>query len=247
MRIYRVYAQFLLSQTDIFLNKESSHHLANVLRCREGEICHVFDGVGNEVKTKIVQISKSQMRLQVLEVIHNQTESLLQLHLFQALCKGDKMDFIIQKSVELGVKAITPLLTERCDVKLSGDRLEKRMTHWQNIIINATEQSGRAVLPLLNAPLALQEAILQQADSLRLLFTPHTEKKLLEIGEGLVPTQQTVAVFVGPEGGFSERETSSAMTQGVEAIILGKRILRTETAPIAIMSSLQTLWGDFSG
>lgn len=245
MRIYRVYAPFLLTQQEIILNKESSHHLANVLRCREGDSCHVFDGCGHEVKTTIVQITKSQVTLAVLEIVDNQSESPLNIHLFQALCKGDKMDVIIQKSVELGVTEITPLSTERCDIKLSSDRLEKRMMHWQNIIIHATEQSGRAVLPKLNEPISLQEAILQQAHNLRLLFTPHTEKKLLEVGAGLVPAQQNMAIFIGPEGGFSETETQWAKAHDVEAIILGKRILRTETAPIAIIASLQVLWGDF--
>ncbi len=242
MRIYRIYAPFLLSQTEIILNKENSHHLANVLRCREGDICHVFDGAGNEVKAKIAQINKSHMPLQVLEIINNDTESSLKIHLFQALCKGDKMDVIIQKSVELGVTEITPLITERCDVKLSDERLEKRMTHWQNIIINATEQSGRAVLAKLNTPVSLDEAIQQQAQNLRLLFTPHTEKKISNIGE---PNNKSIAIFIGPEGGFSESETTWSIDQGVEALTLGKRILRTETAPIAIMASLQAMWGDF--
>ena len=242
MRIYRIYAPFALSQTEIILNKESSHHLANVLRCREGELCHVFDGNGNEVKTKIAQANKSHLKLDVLEIVNNETESALKIHLFQALCKGDKMDVIIQKSIELGVTEITPLITERCDVKLSGDRLEKRMTHWQNIIINATEQSGRAVLAKLNEPISLHEALQQQAQNLRLLFTPHTAKNLANIH---APISNKMAIFIGPEGGFSESETTWAIDQGVEAIILGKRILRTETAPIAIMASLQTLWGDF--
>lgn len=245
MRIYRIYSSFLLSQTEIILNKESSHHLANVLRCCEGDICHVFDGAGNEVKAKISQVNKSHTHLQVLEVMNNKTESSLKIHLFQALCKGDKMDVIIQKSVELGVTEITPLITERCDVKLSDDRLKKRIMHWQSIIINATEQCGRSVLAKLNQPLSLHEAIQRQAQSVRLLLTPHTEKKLSDVGAGLVSDQSTIAIFIGPEGGFSELEAAWAIDQGVEAIILGKRILRTETAPIAVISSLQTLWGDF--
>ncbi|MES2204391.1 MAG: 16S rRNA (uracil(1498)-N(3))-methyltransferase [Pseudomonadota bacterium] len=242
MRIYRIHSPFLLSQTEIILNKESSHHLANVLRCREGDICHVFDGVGNEVKTKILQVNKSNMPLQVLEFIENKVESPLKIHLFQGLCKGDKMDVIIQKSIELGVAEITPLITERCDVKLSNERLEKRMRHWQNIIINATEQSGRAVLAKLNEPVSLHAALQQPTSYLRLLFTPHAAKNLADIH---APAHNNVAIFIGPEGGFSDSETMQAIDQGVEAIVLGKRILRTETAPIGIIASLQTLWGDF--
>lgn len=242
MRIYRIYAPFSLSQSEIILNKESSHHLVNVLRCREGELCHVFDGHGNEVKTKIAEANKSHLKLDVLEILSNETESSLKIHLFQALCKGDKMDVIIQKSIELGVTEITPLITERCDVKLSGDRLEKRMEHWRNIIINATEQSGRAVLAKLNEPILIQKAIQQASDCLRLFMSPHVNKTLSNL---LAPVHKEIALFIGPEGGFSESETNDAMYQGVNLILLGKRILRTETASVAMIASLQTLWGDF--
>jgi len=242
MRIYRVYDIFSLPAEEINLNKENSHHLGTVLRCQIGEICHVFDGDGNEVKTKISAIARAKITVVFLENIDNRTESPLKIHLFQALCKGDKMDTIIQKAVELGVFAITPLTTERCDVKLSGERLENKMLHWRNIMINATEQSGRAVLAHLNSPLTLQEAIHQQSENLCLLFTPHTEKKLSDFP---VPVNNYAAIFVGPEGGFSEPETAWAIHQNVEAIVLGRRVLRTETAPMAIMASLQTLWGDF--
>lgn len=242
MRIYRVYDIFSLPAEEINLNKENSHHLGTVLRCKIGEFCHVFDGHGNELKTEILVIARSQITLRVLEKIDNQTESPLKIHLFQALCKNDKMDTIIQKAIELGVSEITPITTERCDVKLSGDRLENKMTHWRNIIINATEQSGRAVLAHLNSPLSLQEGIQQQAENLCLLFTPHTEKKLSDLS---VPENNNVTIFIGPEGGFSEPETAWAINQKVETVVLGKRVLRTETAPIAIIASLQTLWGDF--
>ena len=242
MRIYRVYCTFSLSQPEIVLNKETSHHLANVLRCQIGDICHVFDGCGNEVKAKISVINKSQIILHTLEIVKNETESCLKIHLFQALCKGDKMDVIIQKSVELGVAEITPLLTERCDVKLTDDRLEKKMTHWRNIIINATEQSGRAVLPRLHYPFSFDESIQSQANTLCLLFTPHTAKKFSEIR---MPEDNAAAIFIGPEGGFSASEEKLALGQGVHAVVLGKRILRTETAALAIISSLQTLCGDF--
>jgi 16S rRNA (uracil1498-N3)-methyltransferase len=247
MRLYRLYCPFGLSQAEILLNKESSHHLANVLRCREDDLCHVFDGHGHEVKTKISHITKSNVTLSVLETVENKTESPLKIHLFQALCKGDKMDVIMQKSVELGVTEITPLVTERCDVKLSIDRLEKKMTHWQNIIINATEQSGRAVLATLHQPLSLEEAVAQNTDCLRLLLTPHAEKNFSDVVEvGLVPAQDKVAIFIGPEGGFSTSEVAYAEQQQVKTLLLGKRILRTETAPLAVMASLQVLWGDFS-
>lgn len=241
MRIYQPF----VNEKNIVLNERNQHHVINVMRCRENDVCYVFDGNGREVKARISKVTKKEVIVDILEEIENNNESPLKIHLFQALCKGDKMDVIIQKSVELGVTDITPLITERCDVKLSSDRLEKKVEHWRNIIIHATEQSGRAVLAKLNEPLSLREAIQQQAQHLRLLFTPQSEKKLSDVGAGLVPAQSKFAIFIGPEGGFSESEVAYAIDHGVDALMLGKRILRTETAPIAIIAALQTLWGDF--
>lgn len=240
MRTHRIYFPFSSSQKEILLSKESRHHLVNVLRCREGEVCDVFDGDGHEVRTKISQIKKSQIILTVLEDVNNKTESPLKIHLFQALCKGDKMDVIMQKSVELGATEITPLLTERCDVKLSGDRLTKKHQHWHNIIISAAEQSGRALLPRLHHAVSLQEALGHDTDSLRLLLTPQATKKLSALVKA-----ENVSIFIGPEGGFNPSEVTLAETQGVKSVMLGKRILRTETASLAVLASLQLLWGDF--
>lgn len=237
MRLY----QHFSNEKNIILNERNRHHVINVMRCREKELCNVFDGSGHEVEAIISHISKKEVVLEILKTVENNSESSLKIHLFQALCKGDKMDIIIQKSVELGVTEITPLITERCDVKLSGDRLEKRMTHWQNIIIHATEQSGRALLAKLNEPLSLQAAIQQQDQSLRLLFTPRGQK----LGERASRLHSNITIFIGPEGGFSEPEVNWAMSQGVEVLVLGKRILRTETASLAVIASLQTRWGDF--
>lgn len=241
MRIYQLFSD----EKTLILNEKNRHHVANVMRSRAGDICYVFDGRGNEVKAKISQLSKKEVVLDVLEKTENTTESHLKIHLFQAMCKGEKMDWIMQKSIELGVTEITPMLTERCDVKLSEDRLEKKMTHWRNIIIHATEQSGRAVLAQLNAPVSFHDSIQPSSQSLRLLFTPHAEKKLSDVGAGLVPAHPKISIFIGPEGGFSDPEIILANHQGVETLTLGKRILRTETAPLAAIVSLQTLLGDF--
>lgn len=240
----RVYQPFLNEKT-IILNERNQHHVINVMRCHEQDICYVFDGLGKEVKASISKITKKEVVVDILENIENNNESPLDTPLFQALCKGEKMDWIIQKSVELGVTEITPIFTERCDVKLSQDRLEKKMEHWRNIIVSATEQSGRAVLTKLHPPLSLQTAIQQQSQSLCLLLTPRTKNTLSDVGAGLVPAQKKLAIFIGPEGGFSEAEVIAAEKQGVQCITLGKRILRTETAPLAAIASLQTLWGDF--
>lgn len=241
MRIYQPFSY----ETTIALNERNKHHMINVMRCRVGDLCQVFDGAGKEVNTKIAQITKKEVILEILEPRENNTESPLKIHLFQALCKGEKMDFIMQKSVELGVTEITPLMTERCDVKLSSDRLEKKMEHWKNIIISATEQSGRAVLPLLHPVIMFHESVQQNTNSFSLLLTPSANKTISVVGADLVLAQSTIAIFIGPEGGFSENEITLAEKQNIHVVNLGKRILRTETASLAVIASLQALRGDF--
>lgn len=142
-----------IRQSPIFLNERNRHHVVNVMRCQPGDICSLFDGMGYEVKAKINHITKKEVALTRLNEVHHPNESSVNIHLYQALCKGDKMDWVIQKSIELGVNSITPIITERCEVKLSADRMEKKIAHWKNVAISATEQSGRSVLAELHPPL----------------------------------------------------------------------------------------------
>ncbi len=237
----RFYQPFSFTEV-IFLNEKNRHHAINVMRCRIGDICYLFDGCGNEVKTRISQISKKEVCVEILEKIENSSESILKIRLFQALCKGEKMDWIIQKSVELGVTDITPIITERCDIKLSSDRLEKKIEHWRNIVISAAEQSGRAVLPALHSVISLKEAISLHSDTMRFLLTPSAKMNISTVGAGHV---SAVNIYIGPEGGFSDYEISFADKEGVYCVALGKRVLRTETAPLVAISVMQALWGDF--
>lgn len=237
MRIYQSFS----GDKHIFLDEHNRHYVINVMRCRVNDECYIFDGQGHEVKAKIVTISKKEVILEIVEKVENNNESSLKIHLFQALCKGEKMDFIMQKSVELGVTEITPITTERCDIKLSSDRLEKKNEHWNNIIVSAAEQSGRAILPRLNEVVSLQAAI-QSTHDVKLLLTPGATNS---ISSFLNNTHKNIAIFIGPEGGFSDTEILMTEKYGVRSVSLGKRILRTETASLAVISSLQMLFGDF--
>lgn len=241
MRIY----QADIHSSLISLNEANRHYLIHVMRSKLNDLCYVFDGQGLEVKAKISHISKKEVILTVLETIPNHKESPLKIHLFQAFCKGEKMDWIMQKSVELGVSEITPIISERCEIKINEERLEKKYQHFRNILIHASAQSGRSVLTKLNPALSLGQAIENKAACLNIMFTPGVEKTLSQIKNDIIKTPKQISIFIGPEGGMSETEINAAKQASVHLASLGKRILRTETAPLAAIVSLQILWGDF--
>lgn len=169
------------------------------------------------------------------------TESPLSLHLLQAVSKGERMDLVIQKAVELGVREITPVLTERCVVRLKGSRAEKRHRHWREIIINACEQCGRNRLPLLHHITPVEKVLDEPSGGLKLVLDPSAASS---IGALASPRDGEVHLLIGPEGGLSDWELDQATLHGFTAVRLGPRILRTETAALASLSALQVLWGD---
>ena len=217
------------------LDAKASHHLSVVLRCRVGDECFIFDGHGREIKVVIAEITKAHVVVRFLEEIVNESESALHVHLAQAVGKGEKMDWVVQKATELGVAAITPLWTDYSEVKLSSERLAKKMQHWQNIMISAAEQCGRAVLPLLHTPQCLTDLIIPKH---ALLCSPRGGK----LSSALF--SDSVQLLIGPEGGFSTHEEAWAIQQGASMVELGKRVLRTETAAIAAITAVQVLRGD---
>ncbi len=237
----RIYTpQSLACGETVELETQASHHLHKVLRMQAGDALILFNGNGSNYPAKINVIRKKSLLVSILEQQHTSTESPLAIHLGIAISKGDKMDFIMQKATELGVQAITPLFTERTEVKLQGERREKKQQHWQQVIISACEQSGRCQLPTLDTiqPLA------------NWLNTVDTEKKFVlhhRSTQPLSTAEQTasIALLIGPEGGLSKDEISAAEQQHFQALSLGPRVLRTETAPLAVISILQFLWGDF--
>lgn len=249
MRITRVYqnTDLALNQT-IVLDKYSSHYLTKVMRCSVGDNCYVFNGNSQEFKAEITSFNKNNVELCLTQKIENNTESNLSIHLVQGLCKGDKMDLILQKSVELGVTEITPVFSEYCDIKLNAERVEKKMQHWQKIIISATEQSGRAVLAKLNYPKKVAELLVKNTENMDLfLLSPRGELNFKNISDKSINNthNKPIKIFIGPEGGFSEKEENLALKNNIQLLKLGSRILRTETAGLAIIAALQSHWGDF--
>lgn len=241
MRLTRIFTpEPLITGHDICLDADSSHHLLRVLRQKPGDSLLVFDGQGHEFHAQIVAVIKHQAQVHIGKPEYSMVESPLAIHLGQAISRGEKMDYTLQKAVELGVKTITPLFTERSGVKLSAERIENRLAHWRGVVISACEQSGRSYLPVVEAPVALPDWLKQGKESLKLLLQPgHNSHCLKEFA----PHDQ-VCLLVGPEGGFSSHETTLAEQHGFASLRLGPRILRTETAAPAAITALQCLWGD---
>jgi 16S rRNA (uracil1498-N3)-methyltransferase len=201
----------------------------------------LFNGEGYEVLAEIVEFEGKQKSLvKVLETIEIDTESPLKIHLGQSISKGDRMEFTIQKSVELGVTEITPLWASRCEVKLKGDRLSKKIEHWQSIAISACEQSGRSHVPKINMPMTVQAWTSSRNESEKITLHHRANSDIKEIA-----APETAALLIGPEGGLTEEEIRQSETHGFKSIAMGPRVLRTETASLAALTLLQFQWGDF--
>ena len=243
MRHYRCYHPEVISpDQDLVLTPEASHHLAVVLRARVGSPIEVFDVNATAYQGELIGVAK-RVTVRLLHTLALSVESPLYIHLVQAIGKNDKIDWVIQKAVELGVSEITLLLTERTEVRLSPDKLPKKMAHWSGIMINAVEQSGRVTVPLLNPPISLNDFLaLDHLACLKLMLHVGGAKRL---AEALPPIFSRVQTLIGPEGGFSAAEVLAATKAGYQVIAMGPRVMRTETAPLAIISALQLLQGDF--
>lgn len=217
----------------------TAHYISRVRRMKPGSQMLFFDGLANQWLGQLLSTDKKQTLVELIEQVEVQPPSKLNIHLGQALSKGERMDWAIQKATELGVSQITPLITEHCDVRLNEERAEKRLEHWQQIAISACEQCGRSDLPIIN-PIAPLENWLQQLQAeLKLLLHPQAQSF------GQYATPKSLALLIGPEGGLSNQDLQQASQHGFEQVSLGPRILRTETAPVAAISLAQFLWGDF--
>ena len=219
-----------------------AHHVAHVLRLAAGDALTVFDGQGREYPATIERIAKSAVTLRVGEPSGVDRESPLAVTLAQGISSGERMDYTIQKAVELGVHAIQPLAVERSVVRLNAERGAKRLMHWRGVAAAACEQCGRNRVPEIR-PTAAYTAWLATTppDALRLTLSPGASSTLHELPR---PGAQIV-LLVGPEGGLSPRERDDAKAAGFTAVRLGPRVLRTETAAVAAIAAMQTLWGDF--
>ncbi|HWT28426.1 MAG TPA: 16S rRNA (uracil(1498)-N(3))-methyltransferase [Methylophilaceae bacterium] len=227
----------------ITLTPNAAVHASRALRLQVGDQALLFNGDGNDYLCELIVVKKTEVVAKIKAVEHVDSESPLKISLAQAISSGDRMDYTIQKAVELGVGAIQPIASQRSVVKLTGERAEKRREHWQNVVISACEQSGRAVLPTVAAPLSLADWLARPSSAdLRITLSPTAEHCLHE----LPPPQGEICLLIGAEGGLTEHEIALAASQGFVPVRLGNRILRTETAPIAAISAMQTLWGDFN-
>lgn len=243
MRITRLYLDTrLIPDTEVELDERGAHHVARVLRMKPGAPLRLFDGRGNEADACLARVEKRRVSASIETLLDRKVESPLQLALGQGISRGERMDFTLQKSVELGVTRIVPLWTEHSQVQLDEKRLEKRMEHWRGVIISACEQCGRNVLPELTTPVRLSEWVAElDGEELGLLLDPLQSASLADLSAPV----GVVRLLVGPEGGLSDSEVRAAREAGFVGVRLGPRILRTETAALATLAALQALWGDF--
>jgi len=243
MRVARIFVDHgLVTGEPVTLDRETSHYLATVLRLQRGDVVRVFNGRGGEYSAELTAASKHEVSLLPGEKLAAATPPRLEVHLALGLSRGDRMDFAVQKATELGVTAITPLYTEFGEVRLKqAARLENKLRHWRRIAVSACEQSGRVLLPDLHPPETLPEWLQGSRPGLRLLLDPGGESAL-----GSHPAATRVTLMIGPEGGFSPQELALAAESGYEAVRLGPRVLRTETAPVAALAVLQYRYGDLA-
>jgi 16S rRNA (uracil1498-N3)-methyltransferase len=247
MRIPHIYQSgeiHLNSQLE--LDDDAAAHIGRVLRMQAGQQLTLFNGKGGEYLCTIVQASKKSVSVSVNQFNDRTSESPLKIHLAQGISRGEKMEFTIQKSVELGVTDITPLFSERCGVKLQGERLAKKHAQWQKIAIAAAEQSGRNCVPVVHPPIKLEQWLSQQNNDTKLTLHPRAQHSIKTI-EQLSDFNATQMRFVvGPEGGFTDAEITATKNSGFIDIKLGPRVLRTETAALTVLSALQLSYGDLA-
>lgn len=241
MRIPRIYhPEPLVVDDEITLASDATNHIVNVLRLKSGHPLVLFCGDGNEYSAELIVAQKRSATALVDAKLSINVESNLPIHLGQGVSRGDRMDWVIQKAVELGVAEITPLITERCGVKLSAERWAKKHQQWQKIIIGACEQCGRNTLPILHQPVQLTEWVATSTNQLRLTLHPKADKGVRHLQ---VPTTG-VKLLIGPEGGFTDHEIYLTEENGFQTVHLGPRILRTETAALATIAAIQAMYGD---
>jgi 16S rRNA (uracil1498-N3)-methyltransferase len=258
MRIPRFYLPAPLAVgATVPLGDSAFSHAVRVLRLKPGAALILFDGAGGAFAATLMEVGKREARARLTEVVPGAVESPLRVTLAQGISRGDRMDYTLQKAVELGVAAIQPLFTEHGGVDLGGERLARKIQHWRGIVIGACEQCGRNRLPELREPVSLTEWLRWQAETdpsgatrhpplkggrdLRLLLDPLAEQGL----RGLEQPEGMIALLIGSEGGLSPAEIAQARQAGFTGVRLGPRILRTETAGVAALAAVQALWGDW--
>ena len=234
----------------IKLSDNAAAHATRVLRLEVSDEIVLFNGDGNDYTCAITSIKKNEVLAIVKLFVKITNESPLSITLLQGISSGDRMDYTIQKAVELGVTTIVPIITTRSVVKLSNERAEKRLAHWQSVVHSACEQSGRAIIPQVAAPISLAAWLAATPSPFkgegwglptRILLNPIGALRLAELP---TPTSN-IELLIGAEGGLSQSEIDTALSQDFKSVVLATRILRTETAALTAIAAMQTLWGDF--
>ncbi|TDK21695.1 16S rRNA (uracil(1498)-N(3))-methyltransferase [Luteimonas aestuarii] len=246
MRMIRAYVDLLLEPgARVTLPEAAAGHLVRVLRLREGDPCVLFNGDGHDYDARLVEAGKRGVVAEIGTSRAVDNESPLRIVLLQGIARGEKMDLILQKATELGVARIVPVDAERTEVRLEGERLRKRVAHWHSVVASACEQCGRARLPGVDDPVAITNVATNAADaSLRLTLDPLGTHRLPALS---ISAPATIAVAIGPEGGWSPRDRAALEAAGFEGLRLGPRILRTETAGLSAIAALQAIHGDLGG
>ena len=241
MRQSRVYtSQPLLAADSVELTGSQSHYLTRVLRLSEGDSITLFNGDGRDYSGVISEIQRHRLLVRLDDNRVPGNESLLQITLVQAISRGDRMDYCLQKATELGVACIQPVTSSRIEVRLKETRLAKRLAHWQGVVVSACEQCGRAVVPDVKTPLSLSQWLATVDKSRLLVLDPAAENSL----SSFAVKGDAISILVGPEGGFSVEEMEQLRSTGVKAVSLGPRVLRTETAGPTAIAVLQAIAGD---
>ena len=241
MRIPRIYhPELLSSDLEIALSDDAANHVGRVLRMGPGHQLQLFDGSNQVFDARITHADKKSVRVQVLSATEDNHESPLHLHLGQVMSRGEKMEFTIQKSIELGVNVITPLFSERCGVKLDAERLNKKIQQWQKIAIAACEQCGRNRIPEIRPAMDLEDWCAEPDEGLKLNLHPRASQSINTLP---LPVQR-VRLLIGPEGGLSADEIAMTAQHQFTDILLGPRVLRTETTALTAITALQVRFGD---
>jgi 16S rRNA (uracil1498-N3)-methyltransferase len=254
MKNPRIYLdQPLVVGETALLSDDAFGHLIRVLRLNQGDHFILFnglasDGFGCEYHAKLINVSKKHAEVAIENRVKVNNESPLRIHLGQGISRGDRMDYTLQKSVELGVNTITPLFTNRCTVKLSGERLTKKINQWQKIVISACEQSGRCIVPVVQPAISLEQWLTQQTSALKLNLHPKANYSIMSMPDTAFSNLQekSIRLLIGPEGGLNDTEILTANQHNFLDVLLGPRILRTETAALTALTALQCRFGDMN-
>lgn len=238
MRLSRFFIDAPLSLGQHELPETQAHYIGRVLRHAVGDALQLFDGSGQEFLGELIEVGKKSVRVELRESFAGLAESPLRIHLGQGLSRGERMDWAIQKASELGASEISPIVSERCEVRLKDERADKRMAHWRQVAISACEQCGRSLVPTIHPPIALADWLERVEAELKLVLHPVAEP----LASHARP--ESLAFLIGPEGGLAEAEVARAKAHGFHAARLGPRVLRTETAAVVALSVAQQLWGD---